>query len=425
MGGLVSESMAFSSLAQWLDWLERLHPKAIDLGLERVSQVWRRMGERLACPVISVAGTNGKGSSVALLESIYRAAGYSTGTYTSPHLLRYNERVRLNGEPATDAQLCAAFAVAEQARGEVSLSYFEFGTLAALHLFAQRGPEVVILEVGLGGRLDAVNIIDADLALISSIDYDHQAWLGDDIDQIAREKAGILRPGRPAVFNGVRPPRGLVEVAQQLGAPLLRRDRDYQWRPAEGHWSWRMGERRRSALPFPALYGRHQLDNAAAVLAAIELLGDRLPVGQEAVRTGLTTVRLAGRFQQIPGPPALILDVAHNPEAAHSLAAMLADQPCAGRTLAVFGIMADKDAAGVAASLLRQVDGWYLAAPAVTRAMPAPSLAKVLESLGAEQARVCANMSQALASARAEAGAMDRILVFGSFFTVAEVIGLV
>ncbi|MBF0254980.1 MAG: bifunctional tetrahydrofolate synthase/dihydrofolate synthase [Gammaproteobacteria bacterium] len=421
--------MRFAKPDDWLSWLEGLHPQAIDLGLERVAEVWRRMGLQLQpARVISVAGTNGKGSSLALLESIYRAAGYRVGAYSSPHLLIYNERIRLDGRLVEDAELCAAFARVDQARldqarGEISLTYFEFGTLAALALFAEAGLDLIILEVGLGGRLDAVNIIDADVALISSIDFDHQDWLGTDLDQIAREKGGIMRPGRPAVFNGDCPPAGLLQLAAELGARLHLRQRDYRQQRLQGGWSWQAGSAVYPHLPLPALRGPHQLHNAGAVLMLVELLQSQLPVAEAAIVEGLQRVFVAGRIQLIPGAVELVLDVAHNPEGARALAAALLQMPQQGRNLAVFGLLQDKDAEQVVAPLLALVDSWYLGRPASPRGREPASLAPILQRLGAEV--FCHDsLVQAYHQCRAQAQPGDRILVFGSFYTVSEVMSL-
>jgi dihydrofolate synthase/folylpolyglutamate synthase len=418
---------ADTGLADWLSRLEDLHPTSIDLGLDRVSQVWQRLALDFdGIPIITIGGTNGKGSSQAMLEAIYLAQGYSTGVYSSPHLLRYNERIRLNGQPATDADICNAFAAIEAVRGDISLTYFEFGTLAAFWLFARACPQVLILEVGLGGRLDAVNILDADVALITSIDYDHEDWLGKDIDQIAREKAGILRPGRIGVFNGSRPPQGLLDAAQAIGARLWLQGRDYGYECEAGGqgWHWWQGVKRLEHLPAPALSGVHQYANAAAALAVIEALQDRLPVTPVAMAQGLQALKLPGRFQIIQDSPQVILDVAHNPEAARSLAATLSRQPCQGRTLAIFGIMADKDAKAVVAELIPLVDLWLPAAPGLPRAMPVSEVAALLKREGAQAIEPAPSLAHAYARARALAGPLDRILVFGSFFVLGEILEL-
>lgn len=416
-----------ASLADWLAYLEQLHPVSIDMGLERMAEVWQRLGLDFGeIPIITIGGTNGKGSSQAMLEAIYLAQSYRTGVYSSPHLLRYKERIRLDGEPVADEAICEAFATIEAVRGEISLTYFEFGTLAAFWLFAQARPEVLILEVGLGGRLDAVNILDADVALITSIDIDHQDWLGSNIDQIAREKAGILRPGRTGVFNGSRPPQGLLDAAQAMDAQLWLRDREYGYEGEAGGqgWHWWQGAKRLENLPAPALSGVHQYANAAAVLAVMESLQPRLPVTPVAIAEGLQRAKLPGRFQIIQESPQIILDVAHNPEAARSLAATLGQQPCQGRTLAIFGIMADKDIEGVVADLIPLIDLWLPAAPKVPRAMNLADMTEVLERLGARAVEPQPDLGQALERTRALAGPLDRILAFGSFFVLGEILEL-
>jgi dihydrofolate synthase/folylpolyglutamate synthase len=410
------------TLAQWLAFQEGLNPAGVDLGLDRVQAVRRAMG--LGDPpftVVTVAGTNGKGSSVAMLEAILRAAGYRTATYTSPHLLRYNERVRLGGAEVDDEALIEAFEAVEAARGGIPLTYFEFGTLAVLHLFYRHPPDVAVLEVGLGGRLDAVNVLDPDVALITAVDVDHAAWLGEDREDIGREKAGILRAARPAVCSDPRPPASVVDHAASLGAPLYRLGVAFDYRSTASGWTFRGPSRVRHALPLPALRGAFQLANAAGVLMVLELLDGRWPVDQQAVRRGLTEVALPGRFQVLPGPVPVVLDVAHNPQAAGSLAATLAAWPVPGRTRAVVGMLADKDVAGVLAALAGRVDAWYLAAPDAARAAPVEVLDQALgRAVPGAPRRPFGSVAEALAAARGECGEGDRVLVFGSFHTVAE-----
>ncbi len=413
--------MRYSSLDEWLHWQERLHPQDIELGLERAAAVWKRLRPGgLHCPVISVAGTNGKGSCVAMLEAMLRAAGYRIGCYSSPHLLRYNERIRINGQEVQDPPLCAAFERIDLARGDISLTYFEFGTLAALDLFAATELDCVILEVGLGGRLDAVNILDADLSLVTGVALDHMDWLGHDLDNIAREKAGICRAGKPLVIGQADPPPGLIRAAEDMGAIVLRREKDFSLRDEGMTWSWLGPARSRPALPRPVLRAAHQLDNAAAVLMALDCLSDRLPLGQDAVREGLLGVRLAGRLQVFPGVVSLVLDVAHNPQAAGNLAQDLASIPCSGITHAVFGCFRDKDAAGMMNALRSQVDVWHLAFIGGERARPAQDLANILNQSGvAAPSHTHDSLKQALQQVRAQARPGDRVLVTGSFLTVA------
>ncbi len=336
--------MRFDTLQAWLDWQLQLHTSEIELGLERVGSVWSLLHPvPLSCKVITVAGTNGKGSSVAFLEAILKAGGYRVGCYTSPHMLRYNERIRLNGAEVSDERLCLAFEEVDRARADTPLTYFEFGALAALVIFASEPLDVVVLEVGLGGRLDAVNIIDADVALITTIDIDHSDWLGETREEIGREKAGIMRPSRPVVFAGANPPLSVLRQAEHLSVPFLRNGADFSYQGDQQGWSWHGVHRRRHALPYPRLRGSHQLSNAAAVLAVLECLEQTLPLDQQAVRNGVREAALPGRFQVVDGAPVTILDVAHNPEAVGVLQRNLEETPCSGRTLAVFSMLEDKD----------------------------------------------------------------------------------
>ncbi len=412
----------FQTLQDWLAWQETLHPRAIDLGLERVAEVHRRLGGGRPAPlVITVAGTNGKGSSVALLDSILRAAGYRTGTYTSPHLLHYNERIRINGEAALDAEICQAFARIDQARADISLTYFEFGTLAALQIFHSRALDVVILEVGLGGRLDATNIIDADLALITGISLDHTQWLGASTEEIAAEKAGIMRRGRPAVYAAQVMPAAISATAQGLGAPLYAAGRDFTQRADNGVWSWCGAGGEHRDLPLPALSGTHQLANAAGVLMALHLLRARCPLSRPAIEQGLRSVRVAGRFQRRSFAPDVYLDVAHNPEAACALARQVAALPNAGRVHAVAGFMGDKDIAAILRSMRDVVDQWYLCALPGARAAPQAQLALAAAQAQLPAVAYFAAPAPAWQAARAAAAGGDTVLVFGSFVTVADI----
>ena len=417
-----------STLAEWLAYLETLHPKPIAMGLERVAEVATRIGVRVDCPVITVAGTNGKGSTCAMLESIYRRAGYRTGLYTSPHLVRFNERVRIAGAEVDDATLTAALTEVEAARsgepGQVSLTYFEFSTLAALRVFAAAGLDVLVLEVGLGGRLDAVNIVDADVAVITTIDIDHVEYLGSTRDAIAREKAGIMRSGRIAICGDPDPPRTLVERAREIGAPLWRIGHEYRYRVEGLQWRYEGPRGARYGLPHPALRGRYQLANAATVLAALDALHAKLPVQGGALRDGLVGVELAGRFQVLPGRPAAVLDVAHNPHAARALAATLDAMGRFPRTFAVFGMLADKDIDGVIAALAPRIDVWHVAPLPGPRGAKAEHLAERLVAAGVAQdaVRIFADVARAWRAATDAAGEADRIAAFGSFLTIAAVL---
>ncbi len=412
--------MRFPTLQAWLDWQETLHPSAIDLGLERPGRVLKALGlQSQQHMVISVVGTNGKGSSVAMLESILLAAGYRVGCYTSPHLLRYNERIRIQGEEVSDEALCESFERIDRARGDVSLTYFEFGTLAAFDIFSRAALDVAVLEVGLGGRLDAVNLLDADVALVTAIDVDHAAWLGDDRDVIAREKAGILRAGMPAVCSDPHPPRSLLDYADSLGVPLAVIDRDFRYEATSEGWAWFSEDQHRMPLPLPALRGRFQLQNAAGVLMVLHLLSGRLPVSMQHLRQGLLSVSLAGRFQVFPGEVPMIIDVAHNPQSAMALKDNLEQIPVSGQTRAVVAMLADKDLAHVVSALEPVVEQWYVAGLDVYRGCDAPSLAKVVEEVCTITPRVFTTLDEALEQAQRDAVKGDRIVVFGSFYTVA------
>ncbi len=376
--------------------------------------------------VLTVAGTNGKGSAVAMLEAILRAAGYQVGAYTSPHLIKYNERVRVNGADTSDAALCAAFERIEAARGEIPLTYFEFGTLAALDQFARAGIDVAVLEVGLGGRLDAVNAVDADAAIVTSIGIDHVQWLGDTREAIGREKAGVFRKDRPAVCADPGPPASIAEAAQAVRARLYQRNRDFFVERTDTGWTWRHGQSVHAGLPHPALRGDYQLDNAAGVLMALEAVSDKLPVSQQQVREGLISAVVAGRFQVLPGLPLRVLDVAHNPDAVRRLAVTLKQQPVAGRTLAVFGMLRDKDIAGAARAMRDIVDAWYVTALGATeRGATAEEVAQALATAGIDKPVMkFSDARAAYAEARRAATAADRIVVFGSFYMVGDILSL-
>ncbi len=420
---------ADAGLDAWLGHLEALHPRGsagIELGLERVIAVKARLAQRETCPLILVGGTNGKGSTCAMLERILLAAGYRTGLYTSPHLLRYNERVRINGVAADDGDLCAGFDRVEQARGDAALTYFEFGTLAAWEVFTAANPDVIILEVGLGGRLDATNAYQPACSIITGIDLDHMDHLGPDRESIGREKAGIFRSGIPAICGDPQPPQSLLAHAAQVGAGLqvMGRDFGYQrqdqqwlyWGPATGETG---GVMRRGGLAFPALRGERQLANASSALAALDALSRDLPLAMKDIRRGLIEVELPGRFQVLPGRPTVVLDVAHNPQAARVLASNLGDMGFHRNTWAVFGMLADKDIDGVIEALGERVTHWLPCTLEGRRAAGADFLAARLAARGLGVAGCFASPAAALAFARERAGEDDRILAFGSFLTVA------
>ena len=403
------------TLAEWLAYIERQHPKTIALGLDRVSAVFKRLNTPLACPAITVAGTNGKGSTCAMLEAMLRAGGYRTALYTSPHLLAYNERVRVAGREARDEALCESFAAVEAARGEVPLTYFEYGTLAALWLFAREAVEAAILEVGLGGRLDAVNIVDADCAVLTSVGIDHVEYLGPDRESIGREKAGIFRAGRPAVIAEPQPPQSVLSAP---GRHLLL-GRDFGIIDQQAQWTYWGPGGRRAGLAHPALRGATQLRNAAAAICALEALRDRLPLAAQDVRRGLAEVVLPGRFQALPGRPQVILDVAHNPQAAKVLADNLAASGFAPQTIAVCGMLRDKDIGGVLRELAPRVTRWHLASLPGPRAATADEIAVHVD----QEKESFPSASAAFEAALGRAGENDKIVVFGSFLTVGEVMG--
>ncbi|MGH8668560.1 MAG: bifunctional tetrahydrofolate synthase/dihydrofolate synthase [Burkholderiales bacterium] len=401
------------SLEDWLRYIERQHPKSIALGLERVAEVFARMKIALPFRVITVGGTNGKGSTCAMLESILRCGGYRTGLYTSPHLARYNERVRIAGAEASDDTLCESFAAVERARGEVALTYFEFGTLAAFHRFAEEKLDVTILEVGLGGRLDAVNLVDPDCAVLTSVGIDHVDYLGPTREDIGREKAGIFRPGRPAVIAEPDPPRSVLAAPGEK----LFFGKDFGLRAEQAQWSYFGPGGRRGGLAYPALRGKIQLRNAAAALCGLDTLHAQMPLAMQDVRRGLAEVELAGRFQVLPGRPQVILDVAHNAQAARALADNLADSGFAPETIAVCGMLRDKDIGAVVRELAPRITRWHLASLPGPRGASAAQIAPHLQGNVHEYD----SPASAFAAARALAGEGDKIVVFGSFLTVADV----
>lgn len=411
----------FSSLDAWLAWQETLHPQSIELGLARVGRVLARTGwQRPAHPVITVGGTNGKGSCVALLSAILRAAGRRVATFTSPHLVDYRERIRLDGRPVSAASLVAAFERIADALGDDSLTFFEFNTLAALLVSETYAPDALVLEVGMGGRLDAVNLVDADVAVVTSVSLDHTEWLGADVETIGREKAGIFRAGRPAICGMPEPPHSVIEEAQRIGALRVQRGRDFDasvepagtWAYAGRRWQW-------SGLPRPNLPGAVQIGNAATVLAALEPLAERLGVTRPAAEQGLRTVTLAGRFERRADPRGFewVLDVAHNPDSARVLAESLHEYPVAGRTFAVCGMLADKDVASALTHLRGAFDAWYAATTEGPRGLTAAQLAERAAALGIAMTPG-GSIAGAMQAAAAQARGGDRIVVFGSFHTV-------
>lgn len=411
---------AHSNLADWLRWQESVHTRAIDLGLERVRSVAARLQLPAAgITTLTVAGTNGKGSSATLAAAIYRAAGYRVGLYTSPHLYRYNERVAIDGDSVDDAGLCRAFCAIEAVRGEVALTYFEYGTLAALWLFREAAVDIQVLEVGLGGRLDAVNLVDADAALITNIGLDHTDWLGPDRESIGYEKAGIMRAGRPAVCADPQPPASLLRHAGSLGLRMALIGRDYDYGLADHGWNWHGHGTQLTQLPMPGLSGRAQLRNAAGVLMALQALQHTRPVADAAIRAALPALRLPGRYQRVGD---VILDVGHNAEAGMVLADNLRAESLRGRILVVLGMLADKPAETYANSLADCVHVFYTAGLDGPRGQSGAALAARLHAAGLN-AVACADVDTAYARARADAQDGDVIVVAGSFLTVAAMAG--
>ncbi|MGR9051986.1 MAG: bifunctional tetrahydrofolate synthase/dihydrofolate synthase [Gammaproteobacteria bacterium] len=413
----------FDSLQEWLAWQESLHPRMIDLGLDRVDGVFRALHPHYKKPpTITVAGTNGKGSCVAILESIYRAQGYRVGTYTSPHIVKYNERIKIDGTPVTDEMICSAFERIESVRDNISLSYFEFGTLAALDIFSHNDIEVQLLEVGLGGRLDAVNIIDPDAAVVTGICIDHVDWLGDTRENIGREKAGVFRRNVVAIIGDIDPPASLAECAEKIGAPILFVGKDFGYRKNPNSWDWFCGEHRITNLPPPNLKGEHQYRNASSALVAVMKLQHHLPVSDTAIKAGIENVQLAGRFQFIDEKIPVLLDVGHNPQAARTLAEHLHEQYAGRKVHAVFSMMKDKDIQGVLKVMKPFVSEWYFAPlPGNPRSAPEALMREAFALNSMNNVRFgLTNFQDAFEHARANADQGDLLLVFGSFFLVSE-----
>lgn len=409
-------------LNDWLAYIEALHPKDIEMGLGRLNEVKKRLNLDIQFPVITVAGTNGKGSTCATLEHIYQAAGYRVASYSSPHLLNYSERIRVNCQEISDDDLIAAFQAVEAARQNTQLTYFEYGTLAAMCHFSKSAVDVAILEVGLGGRLDAVNAFEPNCTIVTSVDLDHMEFLGSTRESIGAEKAGIFRKNIPAICGDLDPPQSLIATAQKLGADLMLIQRDFNFERQAEVWAYQSHQVRYEGLPMPALIGDFQLLNAACVLTAIQSLQKSLPVSVEAISGGLQAVRLRGRFQYLSHHPDVILDVAHNPHAAKSLAINLHQTSATGKTIAVFAMLADKDIAGVIAAIADEIDAWYVAGIAHVRgAAAAQTSALIVEHLPQANIKVFEYVADAYRQACIDANENDRIIILGSFFTVAEV----
>ena len=423
---------AGSTLEAWLQYLESLHPCAIDMGLDRVREVASRLALDSRAVKIIVGGTNGKGSTCAMLESILLAAGYKVGLYTSPHLIKFNERARVNGDIASDAELIRQFEAVEAVRGDVSLTYFEFTTLAVLRLFAESNLDAMVLEVGLGGRLDAVNIVDADCSIVTSVDIDHTDWLGDTREKIGYEKAHIFRSGCPAIVSDPAPPQTLIDYAHQIGADLWLFGRDFNYSGDRQQWAFGGRVQRRNALAYPALRGANQLLNASAALAALEALRERIAVPQQAVRQGLLQASLPGRFQILPGQPTIIFDVAHNPHAAAVLEKNLGNMGFHPYTYAVFSMLSDKDIGTVVRHMAPRIDHWFCAPLPGPRGLSSEAIQSKVQQVLSEmdskapkdvQVSSFESVKDAFKAARSKSNLDDRIVVFGSFLTVAEALG--
>ena len=412
----------FDTLQEWLGWQEKSHPVTIDLGLERVERVYKALNPAASKPItITVAGTNGKGSCIAYLEAIYRAQGYKVGAYTSPHILKYNERIKINGKPVADDLICKAFERIEQVRGQTSLSYFEFGTLAALDIFSRADLDIQLLEVGLGGRLDAVNIVEPDAAIISSIGIDHVAWLGETREKIGFEKAGIFRADVPAIVGDPKPPAALKQVADDKKAIFYAIANDFSYTKQEDGWKWQFGNKQMNGLPEPALKGEHQYRNASAVIMAITLLAAKLPIAEQAIRQGLANVQLPGRFQLIDGIIPVLLDVGHNPEAVQTLVEYLQQNFPNRRIHAIFSMMKDKDIAEVLRIMDPVVTSWFFAPLANLRAATQTLMREIFAQLAMGNVSFgYTGFVDAYTAAKKQAHPGDLLLVFGSFFLVSD-----
>jgi dihydrofolate synthase / folylpolyglutamate synthase len=411
--------MNLTTLEEWVSYISSLHTVAIELGLERVKAVAERMGLlEPGCAVISIAGTNGKGSCVAGLEAVYLAAGYRVGAFTSPYLLRLNEEIRIQGKEIDDDTFCQAFSEIEAARGEISLTPFEFNTLAALKIFKQSALDIMLLEVGLGGRLDAVNIIDADLAVVTSIAIDHADWLGNTRELIAREKAGVFRAGKPVVCGDASPPQSLLNIAKELGAPLFCQKKDFRFTQQKNTWDWASEKTCYENLPLTVL----ALQNMATVMMAVEVMQTQLPVTRAAIDQALLKVELPARIQIIPGKVTKIFDVSHNPAAAEFLANKLQTIPCTGKTRAVFSMLVDKDIVGTIQVMKNLIDDWYIAALPVQRGTAIGMLQETFRKAKVEKVKSHPDIVRAYQSALDDSKDGDRVIVFGSFYTVAGVI---
>ena len=418
------------TLYEWLDYIERIHPKSIQMGLERVNKVKSNLNFPLSFPIITVSGTNGKGSVCSILEAILSYAGYRVGCYTSPHLLRYNERIRIGQKEVLDDELCNAFSIVEAARvnSNVPLTYFEFGTLASMELISKAGVDIAILEVGLGGRLDAVNIFDAECSVLTNIDYDHTEYLGDTREKIGFEKAGIFRSGKTAVCSDISPPVSISQHAASIGAKLILIGEHFGYSVNKSSWDYWGGNNRRCALPYLGLGNTllHQLRNASACLAALDVVRETLPVTNNNIHQGLLKTGLPGRFQILPDRPKVVLDVAHNPSAAHVLSNSLSDMGSYQKTYAVFAMLNDKDIDGVVQALISKIDVWLITGISSSRGASSEEIMKILENAGVNKVSAVFTFSDPAAAyvfACKQSTINDRICVFGSFYVVGKVMG--
>lgn len=420
--------MRFNTLPEWLEWQETCHPTEIDLGLERVRAVYQRIATTpIAKKIITVAGTNGKGSSICFLESILRNAGYKVASYTSPHLFNYNERIQINGKPVTDQELCDVFDKIDQARTdqsgvEISITYFEFGTLAALSLMASQNLDIAILEVGLGGRLDAVNIIDADIALITAIDIDHEKWLGSDREKIAIEKAGIMRPFKPVVCSDATAPKSIATCANKINATLYSLHSEFNYLINDSSWTWNGSTQNRYSLPFLPIKGLHQYNNISGVLMVLALLSPEFPLSQNQLRQGILSSSIKGRLENSPGKINTIIDVAHNPQSTRALAEFLAENSCSGDVRMVTGMMADKNIHSIIEILKEQCQSWYVTDLSTDRAIPAQDLIDIISQVDPDSnCFAYASAKCAYQQAKNDSQVNDQIVVFGSFHLLQEI----
>lgn len=415
-----------SSLDEWLNYIDLVHPNTIELGLERTEHVRQNLQLKPKCPVISVTGTNGKGSVCSYLTNIYKESGFKTGTLTSPHLIRFNERIAINGEPVSDELIVAAFTAIEKARGDISLTYFEFNTLAAVWVFDQQNVDIMVLEVGLGGRLDAINVFDADCVVITNVGIDHIDYLGDTVEKIAYEKAGLFRANKYAVCGQIPAPQAVIDHAKELNTTLFSLEKDFscQAKEEQASFDFSFNNKNRFCLPIPTLQGAYQLKNASCALAAIESLNDRLPVDIAAIKQGLIKAKNPGRFQVLSTKPFVILDVAHNPHAAQALVSNLSRMPFTKKRIAVFSMLADKDIDEVITICKDSFDVWYVSGLNSPRGTDTKTLIEKLTAHGIENILGFESIQEAYRQALSTTEENVRITVFGSFVTAAEILAL-